>query len=216
MGWTLRSSNMANTDHIKRYVNMPKLIRQLPPGSKTLMEIGVYHGVNGRDMIQTALETVGDVYYYGFDFFGDMTIKMAKEEFGHLPATEEVAYNRLRGPGVTVELIKGDTKDTLPEFAERGIVPDFVFIDGGHSFETVANDWKWVEKMILPRTIIVLDDYLSESKKLGWGCNRVIDSLDESIYSVEVLEPCDTWSARKADCDEHFMSDTSFVKVIMK
>ena len=172
-------------------------------------------------MIQTALETPSDVDYYGFDFFSGFTIEMAKKEIGNIinhlnPATEDDAYNKLKGPGVNIELFKGNTKETLPEFVQRGIVPDLVFIDGGHDFDTVESDWFWIEQIIHPHTIIVFDDYTSESETCGWGCNKVIEALDKDMYSVEILTPCDTYNAPiSGNLNKKIKSDTSFVKVCM-
>lgn len=41
-------------------------------------------------------------------------------------------------------LHEGYTRDTLPSFREANPTfrAEFVFIDGGHSIDTIANDWE--------------------------------------------------------------------------
>jgi len=195
----------------QRYRNIPEIIRE--NNYKILMEIGVYKGIRAEKMILAALETPGKVEYYGFDLFEDYNSDIGRIEAQREAAPEpwpmNTVYSRIKGIGVKVELFKGFSRDTLPEFVKRNIRPDFVFIDGGHSFETTENDWHYVSR--IANGIVVFDDYLSASEEVGWGCNRTVDSIKG--WNKELIEPPDEFSLKKVGSDERFDSKTWLVKV---
>ena len=61
-----------------------------------------------------------------------------------------------------IKLIAGDTNKVLKEIDLQKI--DFVFLDGGHSYETVTNDLSILyESMKDQKKIILCDDYGKES-----------------------------------------------------
>ncbi|KKK89601.1 hypothetical protein LCGC14_2731450, partial [marine sediment metagenome] len=119
-------------------------------------------------------------------------------------------YERIRGIGVEVKLFKGFSKDTLPIFAKMNIRPDFVYIDGGHSFETVENDWNWVKQ--LTDGIVIFDDYLSAVEDVCWGCNRTVDAIGNG-WCKELIEPPDEFYLKKVGSTERFYSKTWLAKV---
>ena len=125
---------------------------------------------------------------------------------------ENGGYPHKVGEIVEVKLFKGFSRDTVPEFAKLGIKPDFVFIDGGHSWDTVKDDWNNVKGLIHNDTVIVFDDYLSAAEEVGWGCNRTIDSLGGE-WCKEFIEPPDEYSIKKVGSDERADSKTWLVKV---
>ena len=51
---------------------------------------------------------------------------------------------------------------------------DFAFIDGGHSVETIKNDYEWVSENIDKGGMIIIDDYYDPEVK-GFGCNFLVD-----------------------------------------
>lgn len=172
-----------------RYKGLIEDIKLYKP--KAIVEVGTFNGGNALRMLKEAVKYRDNVEYYGFDLFEDIMLEIAKQENTALkipPSMQEV-YDKLEG--YTVELNKGYTVNTLPYFVERGIVPDFVFIDGGHSYETVANDWRWIEKIMGDDTVVYFDDYLSVKEKAGWGCHKVIDNLEG--YEVKKCVPFDVF-----------------------
>ena len=56
-----------------------------------------------------------------------------------------------------VEIIKGDSKKILPNVDLSNI--DYVFIDGGHSYETVKSDLNNCKIVIENKGIVLCDDY---------------------------------------------------------
>jgi predicted O-methyltransferase YrrM len=194
-----------------RYDVIPEIVREI--NAKVILEIGVYRGIRAAKMIQAALETLGKVSYYGFDLFEDFTDEVAEYEASPKPPTMREVYHRIKGIGVDVQLFKGRSQDTLPLL--KSVSPDFVYIDGGHSFESVRADWENTKKIIHDDTVVVFDDYLEHSNWLKWGCNRTIDNLGPD-YEYELLEPHDRYSLKQCGNLERRESDSWLVKVVKK
>jgi hypothetical protein len=95
-----------------------------------------------------------------------------------------VIYRRLRATGAQPTLYRGLTSETL-----AGACPaaDFYFIDGGHSIETIQNDWQVVSARMMPHSVVIFDDYYHGLRRAGIGCNTVIDNLDPAKYEVTHL-----------------------------
>ena len=92
----------------------------------------------------------------------------------------------------------GDYKDTLSKFIEEskgGNQIDLVFIDGGHSIETITSDWNCVKRIMNYKTVVIFDDYYNntEPELEGLGCQSIIKNLDENVYDIEILEPEDNF-----------------------
>jgi hypothetical protein len=144
---------------------------------RTLIEIGTYDGINAGRMLKAARKHHPNPSYIGYDLFEDATPEINDKEF-NLKGTksEEKARRSINKicPGIDFKLIKGDTKQTL-----KHAVADFVFIDGGHSIETIAHDYNALKDS----EVIVLDDYYEPDKQglcpdiIKFGCNILVDSL---------------------------------------
>ncbi len=172
----------------KRYRNLVKTISEIHP--RMIMEIGVYTGGNSREMIREAVKHRENVEYWGFDLFE--VPEGGREEFIKVPHSYERVDNKLSGLGAEIHLIKGNTVDTL----KYNFIPkmDFVFIDGGHSYETIASDWSNVQRLMHDDTVVLFDDYwtgpaLTHPKYKNGGCKPLIDAL--TGYNIEHLEPVD-------------------------
>ena len=73
--------------------------------------------------------------------------------------------------------------------AARDAIPlcDLIFIDGGHSYETVRSDWSYCLELVHPGSVIFFDDYPR------WGVGRLVDGIDRAHWNVAILEPGDTF-----------------------
>ena len=128
-----------------RYDCLLELFAQKAP--RRMIEIGVWKGDRSVQFLERGNDLVE---YVGFDLFEDLTEDVAQgEKMGLCRATQydeikaRILQSRARDMP-SIELIKGYTDKTLPEFARRrGPEFDFIFIDGGHSLETVRNDWEY-------------------------------------------------------------------------
>ncbi len=181
-----------------RYKNLFSEVDKVQP--RRIMEIGTWNGEHSRQMIEQAKIYSPDVEYYGFDLFEASPI-LEKESQGSKgsPTTgrrlrvEEV-QEKLNATGAKITLVKGDTNVTLQETSLPFM--DFVFIDGGHSLQTIQNDWDNVKKVMGLRTVVIFDDYYQDDEK-GYadknGCKTLIHALDTDKFSVEILSGADTF-----------------------
>ena len=171
-----------------RYAYLSQIIKENK--SKKILEVGTYTGYHSLEMINASI-SVGndknDIHYYGFDLFESYTPDESVGDTKVPPSLEEVK-SKLEVSDVNIHLYKGDTRETIPEFTKShsDLKMDFIYIDGGHSFENIETDWNNVQPLINARTTIIFDDYneYTNATPATWGCNRVINNLDESSWNV--------------------------------
>jgi len=143
--------------------------------------------------VAAARAEVGAVRYVGFDLFEDLTEEQFRQEFSKRPPSYDEVLQRLRATGADVRLVRGNTRDTLPRSADLLAQADFVFIDGGHSIETIRSDFGAVTGAVRSGTPVLLDDYyVDPGPELdGLGCQSIVDALDRRRFDVRLLEPVD-------------------------
>ena len=153
----------------QRYQNLIRIIFQ--EKCKTFVEIGTYNGVHGRQMIETAkiFYPASSIEYYGFDLFEQQTQEDHQKELSKKPPPYFQVEQFLKVTGADVHLFKGYTRDSLPKFVqwvqEEKKQIDFIFIDGGHSIETIQSDWIHSEKITGKKTAVIFDDYYNNSER---------------------------------------------------
>ena len=152
---------------------------------KNFLEIGVFCGVTARNTCDFLNEiNKNNFTYVGVDLFGkDKSISIDEIEPKFLlnqkfsNPLKNIYYNLilrenlnsiksvkklLRKYESNVTLIAGDTNFVLKEIDLKNI--DFVFLDGGHSYQTVYNDLtNLYEHMKDKQKVILCDDYGKES-----------------------------------------------------
>jgi len=163
----------------KRYSNILFLIMIYRP--KSIMEIGVYKGQRSIEMILAAKIFNKDISYYGFDLFKNINENIKNKELSKFPYTKRKIQQRLK-KYAKVKLFEGYTKDTLDKIHNKKI--DLIFIDGGHSIQTINNDWEKSKKFHKKNTIIIFDDYYVNDKKIikNFGCNKIIKKISSYNY----------------------------------
>jgi len=171
-----------------RYDNIAKTIDKFKP--KTILEVGTHSGGRAAEMINCAKQYNNNIKYYCFDLFEDMTPNVKELE---LHAKRDVkrkeAEKNISKTGSEYEFIIGNTIDTMPSFNPDRPV-DFVFIDGGHSLDTIASDWSNIERIMNDHTVVVFDDYYENRD--DFGCKSLINSLKEQgMFTIELLDPVD-------------------------
>ena len=155
---------------------------------KNIMEIGTYNGDNALRMIEKASKNVPEnqIQYYGFDLFELSDDETMLEEFSPSckPPLLETVREKLGKTKAKIHLYKGYTKDVLPRVINELPKMDIVKIDGGHSVETIENDWKYVQEVMNDKTFVIFDDYWNREDA---GCKKVVESIDRARFEVNIL-----------------------------
>lgn len=175
----------------QRYKNLFRTIRALK--AKKIMEVGTWTGSRATQMIKVAAEAfpITEISYYGFDLFEEMDDDKYVKEISKRPPTFAVVKEVLNKTGAQIVLFKGDTLTTMPEVVTSLPKMDFIYIDGGHNYETIANDWQCSEMLMHSKTVVIFDDYWLNRE--DGGCKKIIDSLDKQKYHVELSKELDVF-----------------------
>lgn len=179
--------------HLK-YARRPRRYRRLLAAAEALnpriiIEIGVYTGLRGIEMIEAASQGRGGagIAYHGFDLFDLMDDGILAQELSKRPDPMPEVRARLEATGAEVSLHKGWSHDTLPAFAAANpdLRADLIFIDGGHAIETIHKDWDNVAQLLAPGGAALFDDYYVDCPHLTdrFGCNTLMESLDPAVWS---------------------------------
>ena len=152
---------------------------------RRIMEIGTLDGEHALQMIREAKRSrLKEVVYYGFDLFEEMDDVTFEAEISKRPPRLADVQRKLEATGCQVRLFQGNTKKTLPESVAELPKMDLIFIDGGHSVETIQNDWKYAQRLMSKDTIVIFDDYWNRDDA---GAKPVVEKIDRKKYRVEVL-----------------------------
>lgn len=155
-----------------RYSQLLKAVREKQP--KAILEVGTWNGERAQQM----LNLCPDAVYYGFDLFEDASNESDQREMNVKPHwfIDDV-YARL--DGFNVQLFKGDTRETLPLFHQQ---VDFVWLDGGHSVETIRSDWEAIKPNLAPNAWVYFDDYYTGPIDTArYGCNQIVAGLRHEV-----------------------------------
>ena len=167
------------------------LVEEYKP--KNVLEIGVFCGVTSRNICELLKTNFGnDFRYYGLDLFGSTKTSSVDEiepkflenqKFSNPLKT--IYYNFIKKENLNskisvqnflkkfsqnIELIEGDTRVTLEKVPLSEI--DFVFLDGGHSYDTVLSDLQKLYDNMKNNSKIVCDDFAGITK---------IESVEKAI-----------------------------------
>ena len=119
------------------------------------------------------------------------------ESRGHAATEDYVLQNftveeekKLQETGVNVHLYKGNTMKTLPAVISDLPPMDVIFIDGGHSLETIQNDWRCAKALMSEKTAVIFDDYWLNRHD---GARPVVDAIDRTKYTVNLLPVVDVF-----------------------
>jgi len=179
-----------------------KHIEKVKP--KNFLEIGVFHGVTSRNVCEVLYLLHGnDFKFTGIDLFlNDNDRKILKDEY--LPKTTfsnplKTIYYRfiiksdpynlesvnklLNKFKKNVNIIRGNSNEVLKKINLNGI--DYVFLDGGHKYETVRNDLENLIQIVNNKGTILCDDY---DLSYAPGVRKAIDEYVVSKnYNLKIL-----------------------------
>jgi len=168
---------------------------------KSFLEIGVFHGVTARNVCELLYQIHGnDFKYVGLDLFE----KSDENKFEVIPSTNfknpfkkfyhqyimrqdpysiEGVSNLLKKFKNQVHLIKGNSNQVLKKMDMSKI--DFVFLDGGHQYNTVVNDLNSCMDVLKFNGSILCDDYNLGSAP---GVKKAIDEfVKNNSFKCEII-----------------------------
>ena len=155
-----------------RYTQLLEAVRLKQP--KAILEVGAWNGRRAVEMLNLC-----SAKYYGFDLFETATGETDAEEM-NVKAHHYMDAVLDRLTGFDAHLFKGNTRETLASFNEP---VDFVWLDGGHSIETIKSDWENVKRCLTPDAWVFFDDYYTgpEIDINKYGCNLIVKDLKHEV-----------------------------------
>lgn len=181
------------------------LVKQQNP--KNFLEIGVFTGVTARNVCEL-LSSINnnDFFYLGIDLFEDFQEAISNEVVPEFLVKKQnfsnplksLVYNFLLKEKLNsldsvskflkkfennIELKKGNSLSILPKTDLK--IFDMIFVDGGHSYETVKFELEIILKNIKNTCLVVCDDY---SLQEATGVRKAIDeSVKENFCNFKVV-----------------------------
>lgn len=145
----------------------------------TICEIGTHDAKSAVQFVDYCLKYNPNLLYVGYDIFEEVKTDEAfhireinGKGAGHYnTAKNNLLHRKNKKNNFKFRLFRGYTQDTLTES-----VYDFVYIDGGHSYETVKHDYEKLKES----KVIVFDDYQTD------GVKKFFDELIQTTKIKEV------------------------------
>ena len=171
---------------------------------KCFLEIGVFHGVTARNVCELLFEINGnDFKYIGLDLFEESDENkdevIPNTNFSSNPVKQfyykyikrqnpyslEAVMELLSKFKNNVHLIKGNSNKILKKIDMSKI--DYVFLDGGHEYNTVMNDLNCCQEVIINNGTILCDDYDLQKAP---GVQKAIDEfINKNNFNCSII--CD-------------------------
>ena len=168
---------------------------------KFFLEIGVFHGVTARNVCEILHTLHGNEFkYIGLDLFEknnenkseiipntNFSNPLKQIFFKYIkrqdPYTLEAVEDLLKKFKNNIHLIKGNSNTVLKKIDMSKI--DYVFLDGGHDYETVKNDLNNCSAVIDNCGTVLCDDY---NLSYAPGVKKAIDEfIENNNYRCEIL-----------------------------
>ena len=165
------------------------------------LEIGVYHGVTARNICELLYQThKNDFKYIGLDLFAEneenknevipnntFNNPLKRIYFKYIkkqnPYSLEAVRDLLKKFEKNIHLIQGNSNKVLKKIDMSKI--DYVFLDGGHEYNTVKNDLDNCIEVVKKGGTVLCDDYNLGSAP---GVKRAIDEfVEKNQLNIEIL-----------------------------
>ena len=169
---------------------------------KNFLEVGVFQGVTSRNICEKLnIINDGKFSFHGIDIFEDTNNTVDKKEmttkhnklsnpFKHILFniilkkdlfSIDSIYEFLKRYKDNVHLYKGFSDTELLKVDLSTI--DMIFLDGGHSYETVSSDLSLILKKIKKGKVIICDDYDQKT----YGVKKAVDELKDQVSEIKEL-----------------------------
>ena len=168
---------------------------------KVFLEIGVFHGVTARNICELLSNIHGDDFrYIGIDLFEESPENeneiIPKTQFSNPlkyfyfkyikrtnPYSKEAVEDLLKKFQENIHLIQGNSNKILKKIDMKKV--DYVFLDGGHEYNTVINDLNYSKEVIDNNGSILCDDY---NLSYAPGVKKAIDDfVSNNNLSCKIL-----------------------------
>ena len=168
---------------------------------KVFLEVGVFHGVTARNVCEVLYKIhKNDFKYIGLDLFEKsketenevipntyFSNPLKRIYFKYIkrqnPYSVEAVENLLEKFKENTHLIKGNSNELLKKIDMTKI--NYVFLDGGHEYNTVMNDLNCCNEVIQNNGTVLCDDYdLSQAPGVKKAINEFID---QNKYKCSIL-----------------------------
>ncbi len=168
---------------------------------KFFLEVGVFHGVTARNICELLFQIHrNDFKYVGLDLFEkndenkseiipntNFSNPLKQIYFKYIkrqdPYTIEAVEDLLKKFKDNTHLIKGNSNTVLKKIDTSKI--DYVFLDGGHDYNTVKNDLSNCVDVIYNNGTILCDDY---NLSYAPGVKKAIDEFVKlNTFKCEIL-----------------------------
>tara|TARA_Y100000590_G_scaffold103595_1_gene117744 strand:- start:21280 stop:21921 length:642 start_codon:yes stop_codon:yes gene_type:complete len=169
---------------------------------KNFLEIGIFHGVTARNVCELLyLIHKENFSFTGIDIFFSEdevlrdeiipknTFSNPIKRFYHKyinklnPYSLESVLKLLKKFEKNIEIIKGDSNEVLKKINLNEV--DYVFLDGGHKYQTVKNDLEILKKVIINNGVILCDDY---NLSYAPGVKKAIDEyILTTQFNLKIL-----------------------------
>jgi len=166
------------------------------------LEVGIFHGVTARNVCELLFKIHGNNFKFtGIDLFANDNKKLVDEiapktlfsnplknfYYNHIikldPYTYESVIKLLTKFKRFITIIKGDSNIILKELVNKNF--DYVFLDGGHKYETVKNDLYNLKNVVLQNGLILCDDY---NLTYAPGVKKAIDEyVYKNNFKLKIL-----------------------------
>jgi len=167
---------------------------------QNFLEIGVFHGVTARNVCELLYQLHGDKFKFtGIDLFSNQSVSKSEYApetkfsnplktlyYNYIirldPYSHKSVIKLLKKFKNNINIIKGNSNYILKDFTNKF---DYVFLDGGHKYETVKNDLNNLTNVINDNGTILCDDY---NLTYAPGVKKAIDEyVYEKKYTLKIL-----------------------------
>jgi len=169
---------------------------------KNFLEIGIFHGVTSRNVCELLYSIHGDNFKFtGIDLFENDNIKMNEEIapqskfsnplknifYKYVVRLDPYSYKSVKKLlskfKDNINILKGNSNIILKEIDTSQF--DYVFLDGGHKYETVKNDLECLKNVIKNNGTIICDDYnLTYAPGIKKGIDQYIMKYN---FNIKIL-----------------------------
>ena len=176
-------------------------IRKKKP--KNFLEIGIFHGVTSRNVCELLYSIhKNDFKFTGIDLFSNDSEALKDEVIPNTkfsnplkniyyryivrldPYSMKSVKKLLKKFIKNINIIQGNSNEVLKKLDLNKF--DYVFLDGGHKFETVKNDLENLTQVVANRGTILCDDYdLSYAPGVKNAINQYVK---EKNFNLKVLQ----------------------------